>query len=387
MTIASLLTDVPHPGEFIREELEARGWLQRDLAYILGVPEQAVNLIVSGKRGISPEMAKALGNAFDVSADYFANLQQAFEMSNARAPDPSIARRAVLQGIYPVREMIRRGWLEDTDIGLLEAQVMRFFEKNDLSDVPYIAHAAKKRNYSETSPVQLAWLFRARQLAADMVVAGYSEAKLKSLVATLPRLMGDPEEIRQIPRALSDSGVRFLVVETLPKADIDGACFWLDSKSPVIAMTTRYDRIDNFWFVLRHEIDHILHRDGQGPLNEDNVDSGLEGAKAGFGEDLPPEERRANRTAAELCVPSDELESFVIRKFPFISERDMLGFARRVQRHPGIVVGQIQRRIDRYDWLARYKVKIRQHLIGNAVVDGWGIPAPVSSCPTHTRRV
>jgi len=137
MSIAFHLTDVPHPGEFIRDELDSRGWSQRDLAYILGMPEQAVNLIVAGKRGISPEMALALGNAFDVSADYFANLQQAYEMSNARRPDPSIARRAHLQTVYPVREMIRRGWIADTDIGLLEAQIMRFFGKNSLDDVPH----------------------------------------------------------------------------------------------------------------------------------------------------------------------------------------------------------------------------------------------------------
>jgi HTH-type transcriptional regulator/antitoxin HigA len=43
------------------------------------MPEQAVNLIASGKCGISPEMALALGNAFDVSADYFASLQRAYE--------------------------------------------------------------------------------------------------------------------------------------------------------------------------------------------------------------------------------------------------------------------------------------------------------------------
>ena len=77
------LRDVPHPGEFIREELEARGWLQRDLAYILGVPEQAVNMILAGKRGISPDMAKALGDAFDVHPEFFANLQKSFEMANA----------------------------------------------------------------------------------------------------------------------------------------------------------------------------------------------------------------------------------------------------------------------------------------------------------------
>ena len=77
-------TDIPHPGFYLREELEARGWTQRDLAYILGVPEQAVNMIIAGRRGISPEMAKALATAFDVHPDLFANLQSTYEMARAR---------------------------------------------------------------------------------------------------------------------------------------------------------------------------------------------------------------------------------------------------------------------------------------------------------------
>src|SRR5437879_5023074 len=200
MTIASCLTDVPHPGEFLKEEIDARGWSQRDLAYILGVPEQAVTMIVSGKRGISPEMAKALGQALDVSSDYFANLQQSYEMANARSPDPSVARRALLQGSYPVREMIRRGWLVDTDVGMLEAQMMRFFKVNRLEDVPYLAHAAKKADYSETSPSQYAWLYRVQHICKEMVCASYSEKKLREAIATFPQLMVDPEEIRHVPK-------------------------------------------------------------------------------------------------------------------------------------------------------------------------------------------
>src|SRR5205823_1144921 len=99
----------PHPGEFIREEIEARGWSQRDLAYILGCSEQALNMILSGKRGISPEMAKALGDAFDVPAELFLNLQKSYELAQARDPDPGVAKRARLQSRYPVREMIKRG--------------------------------------------------------------------------------------------------------------------------------------------------------------------------------------------------------------------------------------------------------------------------------------
>jgi HTH-type transcriptional regulator / antitoxin HigA len=377
MAMASCLTDIPHPGAFIREELEARGWSQRDLAYILGVPEQAVNLIVSGKRGISPEMAKALGQAFGVSAEYFVNLQRAYEMSLAREPDPSIARRAMLQGRYPVREMIRRGWLEDTDIGLLEAQMMRFFCKNDIGSIPYMNHAAKKADYSETTTVQLAWLYRVRQLAAEIITSEYSEKRLRGAIGNMPRYMTDPEEVRHVPRILSECGVRYVIVETLPKVNIDGVCFWLDG-SPVVGMSVRQDRIDNFWFVLRHELEHALNRDGRGGLYAEKVDVDLDGDRGGTGDNLPPEERRANTAAAEFCVSADELESFYIRKYPFISERDVLGFAGRVQRHPGIVVGQLQRKMNRYDWLVRHKVKIRQFLIGNSIVDGWGVRAPVT---------
>ena len=312
MSIASCLTDIPHPGEFIREELEARGWSQRDLAYILGVPEQAVNLIISGKRGISPEMAKALGKAFDVSAEYFANLQTAYEMSIARAPDPSIERRALLQGIYPVREMIRRKWLEDSDISLLEAQLTRFFCKNDISNIPYMPHFAKKSDYTETTTKQLAWLYRVRQLATEIVVPNYSEAGMRKLIDALPRHMTDPEEVRHVPRLLSECGIRYVIVETLPKADIDGVCFWLDRNTPVVGMTVRQDQIDNFWFVLRHELEHVLNRDGLGDeLDADKVDIDLEESR----DNLPPEERHANAVAANFCVPTDDLESFYIRKF------------------------------------------------------------------------
>lgn len=375
MGLEYFIKDAPHPGEFIREELDARGWSQRDLAYILGVPEQSITMIVSGKRGISPEMAKALGKAFNVSADYFASLQQAFEMSNARAPDPSIERRAMLQSVYPVREMIKRGWLQDTDIGLLEAQVAKFFNVANLNDVPCIAHAAKKSDYSETTPLQIAWLHRVKQLAVEQVVPSFSREALGALLDKLPNFMTDSEEVRHIPRALAECGIRFVVVESLPKANIDGVCFWIDDHSPVIGMTVRHDRIDNFWFVLRHELEHVRAGDGRGELSVDLVDVDLE--LQGDAE-LPAAEKKANEAAASCCVPKDELERFYVRKYPYIKEKDVVGFAGRIGRHPGIVVGQLQHRMGRYDWLARYKVKVRHFLLPNAVHDGWGFAAPVS---------
>jgi len=370
----NVIRDTPHPGEFIREEMEARGLGNRDLAYILDVPEQAVSMIVSGKRGISPDMAKALGVAFDVHADLFANLQRAYEMSRAKEPDPGVAQRARLSSAYPVREMIRRGWLEESDADTLEKQMASFFCVASINDVPHLAHAAKKTDYEDTPAEQLAWLFRVRQIARGMAVPAYSESKLRDALPRLHALMSAPEEARNVARILMECGVRFVIVEALPKARIDGVCFWLDDKSPVIGMSLFYDRIDNFWFVVRHEIEHVLRRDGQ---EKPIIDAELEGDRAGDGPGLPEEERIANAAASDFCVPTSQIASFVARKSPFFSERDVLAFARRMGVHAGLVIGQIQRRTKRWDLLRKHLVKIRHHVVPGAIADGWGQVAPV----------
>jgi len=91
-------------------------------------------------------------------------------------------------------------------------------------------------------------------------------------------------------------------VGSLPHAKIDGVCFWLDDSSPVIGLSMRHDRIDNFWFVLRHELEHVIqgHGKGDAPIV---VDSNLEGERAGVGPDVAKDERIANAAAAEFCVP------------------------------------------------------------------------------------
>jgi HTH-type transcriptional regulator/antitoxin HigA len=368
--------DVPPPGHFIREELEARQWTQRDLAYILGVSDPEINVIISGKRGISADMAKALGKAFDVPADFFANLQKAYDLSRAREPDSDVERKARLQSVYPVREMIKRGWLTDANAVILEAEMAKFFEVSSPDKIPHFAHAAKKASYESVTPVQLAWLYRVRQIAREMVVPNYSESALREALAHLRQLMVDPIDTRQVPRLMSECGVRYVIVECLPNAKIDGACFWL-GKSPVIGMSIRFDRIDNFWFVLRHEIEHVLQKHGR---DEEIIDVELEGARAGYESNtIPEQERVANRAASDFCVPISEMDSFIARKNPFFSERDLLGFAKRLQVHPGIVAGQLRKRLDRWDLFTRLLVKVRQYAISGAIVDGWGQIAPVSA--------
>ncbi len=373
-----------HPGFYIREEMEARGWLQRDLAFILGVQEQAINQILAGRRGISPDMAQQLGAAFDVPPEFFANLQLAYDMAQSKKPDPAVAMRGTLQGVFPVREMIRRGWIEQSDPILLESQLADFFEVETASEIPYLPHAARKSRYEdrEIPAAQLAWLFRVRQVARSVASRLYSERALRAALPKIESLMISPDATREVPRILMECGVRFVAVEKLPGAEIDGVCFWLRD-SPVIGMSLRRDKIDNFWFVLRHEIEHVLRGDGR---KEEMLDV-LEGeSSSATNNSLPPEERAANAAAEEFCVPKERMESFMRRKHPFYYEKDVLAFSRLANRHPGIVVGQMQRRMNRYDYLVRHQAKVRQFLLPGAIADGWGQTIPVPPLEGGRRR-
>lgn len=71
---------VSHPGKLIRRELDARGWTQRDLAEIMGRPEQTVSEIVTGKIGISIRTARELGAAFGTSAMLWARLDAHYRL-------------------------------------------------------------------------------------------------------------------------------------------------------------------------------------------------------------------------------------------------------------------------------------------------------------------
>jgi HTH-type transcriptional regulator/antitoxin HigA len=372
---------VDPPGEHIKEELEARGWSQRDLAYVLGMTEQQLNPLLSGKHRISPDMARSLGDAFDVPAEFFANLQKQFDLAQAKNPDPAVKIRATLQAVYPIREMIRRGWLEKSDPALLELQVTRFFEARSISDIPKFgnensvpAFAAKQTHYDDDPAPQIAWLYRVRQIAKGIKCAPYNPEKLRGAVARLRNFITDPESIGDVAELLANAGVRFVVVEWLPGMKVDGVCTWLDENSPVIGLSTLHDRLDNFWFVLRHEIEHVLRGHGKVRAILDN----LEDIEANNAANIAAEEDVANEAAANFCIPKEKMDSFFARKEPYISERDVIGFAARMEVHPAIVVGQIQHRRklnnhkNPFAYLRKYQVSVRRFVTAKAVTDGWG---------------
>lgn len=82
------------PGEFLREELQSRGWTQGDFARILGRPLQTVNQIINGRKRITVETAKEIGLALGTGPEVWLNLENAYRLRITPDPDRAIQHRA-----------------------------------------------------------------------------------------------------------------------------------------------------------------------------------------------------------------------------------------------------------------------------------------------------
>jgi HTH-type transcriptional regulator/antitoxin HigA len=118
--------------------------------------------------------------------------------------------------------------------------------------------------------------------------------------------------------------------------------------------------------VLRHEIEHVLRKHGR---TTEKIDGDLQKMQATGAE---PEEDLANSAARDFCVVTDKFDSFMIRKKPFYYERDVIAYSHLIGRHPGIVIGQMQRQLENYSYLTRHLAKVRQFVAPSAITDGWG---------------
>ncbi|CAJ0875602.1 hypothetical protein AMST5_02709 [freshwater sediment metagenome] len=355
------------PGAVLQQELDKRGWNQTEFAEIINRPGRLVSEILAGKRAITTETAREFAAALGTTPQFWLDLEANFQLSKTAPASDKIARRAKLRERFPVREMIKRGWIANSKADeQIETDILRFFNISSIDDKVELSHAARRNYEYNLTSSQEAWIFRVSKLSSALAAPKYSETRLREALAALELLMTEPEEIRHIPKILNDCGVRFVIVEPIPGSRIDGVCFWIDkNRSPVIGMSLKGgDQIDRFWFNLRHEIEHVLRGDGRDSMVIDEFDDGKWNES-----DC---EIAANSAAADFCVPIAKMKDYYARNHPIYTEKSFLGFSKIVKRHPGIVAGQLQKRLDRWDLFKKYQVKVRHIITQTALTDGYG---------------
>lgn len=361
----------PTPGEAIRSELEKRGLNQMDLARLMGRYPPEVNTMISGKRAITPELAVELAAALPgTTAEYWLDLEMSRQLSLIPHDVDEIKKRVQMYQIAPIREMEKRGWIKSTSsTSGLEKELKTFFKTDTLNKMPEFPIAMRKSEpLKDLNPLQIAWSFRARQLAEELPIGGFDDRSMESLKRDLKILAAYPAEARRVPEVMRNYGVRFVVVKHLTNSNVDGAAFWIDENTPVIAMSLRLDRIDNFWFTLMHECAHIQHRDTI------SIDSNMgvnEREQPGMKDAI---EKRADEEAANALIPQSEMESFIRRIGPIYAKPNIIQFAHRVKIHPGMIVGQLQHRAElRFSTYREMLPAVRSHVVSTALTDGWGI--------------
>lgn len=339
------------PGQILLRELEARDLTQADLADIMGRPAKTINAIIKNTKEITPETAQELEAALDIPASNWLNLNAKYRLHLAeKIKQPQkrqrIYDRSLMYHLAPIREMQKLGWIsfgEDTEKNKQELQ--RFLQVDALSEEKlektYALIAANFRHSDKlipSAPALYAWLCKVKQMAEkqqeQQKLKKYSEEKIIELIEELKAYFESVESIKHVPDLLAKYGICLVYVPHLQKTYLDGALLMHKGK-PVIAMTLRHDRIDNYWFTLLHELGHLFHKHqhGEEDLFLDNLDDPDHNQQQ--------QEMQANQFARENLIQPEQLSLFLSNP-RCTSKSQILAFASRLKRHPGIVLGQMQ---------------------------------------------
>ena len=275
------------PGDFILDFLDSFGWTQNDLAEVTGFSLKTINLLINNKQGITPETAVTLEKVFGSPADFWIEVDAKYQIRKREEQDSEknelTAKKALLRKYMPVAEMKKKGWFlyDINTLDGIEKECIRIFNQKSIPEDDYnqnykFCARQTKFDYDYTKWYSKTWFEYAKLHAASFELPKYNKSKLESIAAHLYDYTTKENGVSDLIADLHSCGVGFFMLSHLQKTYLDGAAF-ICNKNPFVVYTCRYDRIDNFWFVVAHEIAHILnHYDF---LNEpflDNLDEKAE---------------------------------------------------------------------------------------------------------------
>jgi len=333
-------------GDKLIDARVAQGLSQRMLAERLGMKEQQIQRYEQA-RYHTANLTRVAEVAEALQLDLFAFLEaRQHNLQDKIAPNLK-GTMGFNSSKLPIKEMKKRRWLEQVrmpaEIGAVhDEDLAAAFVSQAFQGQPTLSlHKQNVRMGSEQDPYALlAWkaqvLLRARRIEADLPrdVATLDAHAIKRLVA----LSALPDGPARVAAFFKEFGVILVFERHLQSTHLDGAAMLLEGRIPVIGLTLRYDRLDNFWFVLLHETAHVLlHREG--------------GLREGFfdEEQVEPEsdlEAEADEFAKSALIPNEVWRRSFVR-FSASSE-EVIQFALKRELSPAVVAGRIRR--ERKDW-------------------------------------
>jgi len=329
-------SEVSPPGDTLKEILDDRGLTQAELAERMGRPKKTINEIIKGKAAITPETALQLELVLGIPASFWTAREQEYRTYLASVEQAKqLAAQAQWLERFPVRELVRGGWLRPArDAGEQLRQLLTFL--GVASPAQWEALYAKRQvafrssNAFEGRPETMsAWLRCGAVDAAGQHCEPYDRTRfLEALVQVRGLTSGTPDEfVPKMKDLFAGAGVAVVLIRQFKGSRVSGSARWLSSQKALIQLSPRYRTNDQFWFTFFHEAAHIL----------------LHGKKLIF---LDSDTRRgvleteATEWASQFLIPTSALEGFLDSGSPTRSR--ILRFAEEIGVAPGIVVGRLQ---------------------------------------------
>jgi len=332
--------DLPGPVTAIRFRMEQQDLSQKDMIPYFGSAAR-VSEVLNGKRKLSVNMMRKLNRELGIPAEVLLHDPGAELPDNEDQWDQAV-----------LKVMADRGYFDGFEGSIHELKeyaeewVGRF--ANLVPGIRQTAPALLRTTAHRRSSLKRvdtlalwAWQTRVQQKAAEHTLANPFEAGSVDL-DFMRRLAGEswaetgPVRAREF---LNHYGIHLIVEPHLPKTYLDGAVMCDVAGHPVVALTLRYDRVDNFWFTLMHELAHVALHLGGSRLFIDDLDSKGE---------TDPVEKEADALASEALIPAEEWDKTAI-----MAEADIHDLAGKLHLSPAIVAGRWQRETGSYRKFAR----------------------------------
>lgn len=339
--------DTPDAIEAIKFRMEQAGLKQKDLVPFIG-SRSKVSEVLSRRRPLSITMIRKLHEGLDIPAKVLLGETEK-KMTQMSAE--------IDWDQFPLSEMLKRNWLNFHG-KLAEA-------KNQVEDL--IGEWAKPLGVDVLQPTLLrqhvrsgseadgyslaAWRIRVSLLALEQRILPYKTGTVSmDFVRDIVKLSYLNNGPLLAQEYLLKNGIHFVVERHLPRTHLDGAAIKLPDGSPLVALTLRYDRLDNFWFTLCHELAHIgLHFDSEESMAFfDDLEE----------TDLDNYEKDADGWATDALIPSNLWERADFGHKPSTSK--VLAFASALRISPAIPAGRIRKERKNY--------KVFSGLVGNKKV-------------------
>lgn len=341
---------LPTPIEAIKFIMDQKGMKQIDLVPYIG-SRSKVSEVLGGKRTLSLSMIRSLHTHLGIPAEVLILDGMDFP------PDGE----GVKWDSFPVTEIVNRGWVTGLDPKTQAEEIMRELASQACVDSYFTdqnracLRQGTRRNDKDDPYSVDAWvlgvLAQAEKIATEAKFnPGILDKGFIAKVVYLSVLKDGPLRAKEF---LQNRGIKLVIVPHFKRTYLDGAALLNKKGEPIIALSLRYDRLDNFWYTLAHELAHLalghVHS-VEGQCIIDDLD---------LRESQEEIETDADKLARESLIPSDLWNNHPARNTRKLS--DVLELSAKADIHKSIVAGRIRFENKNYRILSRH---VGQGMVG-----------------------